>query len=840
LTFLSSEFSRPCGNRKLIRSRFLPYEPSGGQLRGLYGHQQEALAKWNSIRDKDDILFSLPTGGGKTLVGLLAAQSLVNERKGKVLYACPTKQLVEQARLQAEQCGIQVATYCDSRWHNQELFQQAHCCLVTNYHVLFNGKSRFKDERIHGVIFDDAHVAPQVIRDCFTLRMDRTHPAWYPVLQILQTYFQGTSFYSSFRKIQTPGQGYEQGLLFVPAWFVAEHTTEISAALEDNGVSEQDSTKFAYPHLRLHLSLCCFFLAQDRLEIGPTVLPTHTLPYFQAGVRRLYMTATLPSRYDCIRTFGADRAEPIVPSGKAGAAQRLFVFAKGQDAGETTYEEVRRLTAKRKACIIVPSGNAGNKWLDIAKLYESKDGHAAIREFAEATDGRKLVLAAIYDGIDLPGKSCKVLVLDGVPRGASLHDQFIEGPLDVAGLKASSIATRIVQSIGRIFRSNTDHGVVILADRFQQEWLIGPDHLPLVPQLLQQQIQLGFEIRKLVDQRQVTYEELMASVIDGRDDWDRFYNTQMAMLQAQRRPKEPDWSDDLAKGEFEAFRHLWDGRYEQAAGALASLAQVAEKREKNLSAWLCHWAGLAFTMQGDVITGRQLFQRAASVKNILGRVSIKTVNQERPVPGPQATLVAGRYSPDYASTIQRIAEHLAGDGGPNAELHEQALMDLGELLGFLASRPDKQTGTGPDVLWSSPDLGVAIDLEAKSQKRTPRAYKKRDIGKLHDDWTWLDINAPNTERRITIVGPFLQIVKQANPRAEYRITPLPQFQDLANRAAFAYQTVAAACPKKADLAHEIELAFRFSGLLWPTCIDGLDFRFASDLQGDADDNQVPE
>ena len=43
-----------------------------------------------------DIVIKLNTGGGKTLVGLLIAQAIINERQGPVLYLCPTGQLQGQ------------------------------------------------------------------------------------------------------------------------------------------------------------------------------------------------------------------------------------------------------------------------------------------------------------------------------------------------------------------------------------------------------------------------------------------------------------------------------------------------------------------------------------------------------------------------------------------------------------------------------------------------------------------------------------------------------------------------------------------------------------------------
>ena len=45
------------------------------------------------------------TASGKTLVGLLMLQSLLNEQIGPALYLCPTKQLVEQVKDTAREVG---------------------------------------------------------------------------------------------------------------------------------------------------------------------------------------------------------------------------------------------------------------------------------------------------------------------------------------------------------------------------------------------------------------------------------------------------------------------------------------------------------------------------------------------------------------------------------------------------------------------------------------------------------------------------------------------------------------------------------------------------------------
>ena len=50
-----------------------------GTFNDLWRGQDKALTDWNAARTKHDVLVSLNTGAGKTIVGLLIAQSLVNE-----------------------------------------------------------------------------------------------------------------------------------------------------------------------------------------------------------------------------------------------------------------------------------------------------------------------------------------------------------------------------------------------------------------------------------------------------------------------------------------------------------------------------------------------------------------------------------------------------------------------------------------------------------------------------------------------------------------------------------------------------------------------------------------
>jgi len=274
-----------------------------GKVETLSGPQQEALKKWHDdLRKNEDVMFSMSTGGGKTLVGLLAAQSLANELRARVLYLCPTNQLVEQTAAQAADCSLKVATYMGGRWVNEASYQTCEHCAVTNYHAAFTGRSRLIDDSVKAIILDDAHVAPSIIRECFTVKIGRTHPAWNPLIAIFADYFLRSPYAARFRRFADPRGKFEEGVLFVPGWFAHNHAVKVAEAITENE-GDDPNVRLPLTHLVDHLPKCAIFISHSEINITPTVLPTHALPIFRRGVRRIYLTATLPSRYESIRTL---------------------------------------------------------------------------------------------------------------------------------------------------------------------------------------------------------------------------------------------------------------------------------------------------------------------------------------------------------------------------------------------------------------------------------------------------------------------------------------------------------------------------------------------------------
>lgn len=151
-------------------------KPEG--INDLYSSQSEVLNAWFENRDRKDSIIKLHTGGGKTMVGLLIAQSTMNELKEPVLYLAPTTQLVNQTCDKARELGIPAVKYKRGEPLSQE-FVNGKAIMIATYSALFNGKSKFgvqgksSIQSVSAIIFDDAHAALPVIRDSFTLEITK-------------------------------------------------------------------------------------------------------------------------------------------------------------------------------------------------------------------------------------------------------------------------------------------------------------------------------------------------------------------------------------------------------------------------------------------------------------------------------------------------------------------------------------------------------------------------------------------------------------------------------------------------------------------------------------------
>ena len=266
---------------------FQKIKVSDPNINDLWLAQGDALREWHKNREKNDVGVVLNTGAGKTLVGLLVAQSLVNETRGKILYACSSIQLVEQTAEKAKGYGLDVTTRFRGEYSN-DLFLRGEAPCVTTYQALFNGRSIFFREDVNAIIFDDAHAAEHLLRDHFSVRLTRrVFPAVYSaIVALFKAYHQKIGKTGSYEELNDLGY---RRLFLVPPFEVQRQLAEFTRLLQAARLSTVLDTKFSWEYIQDHVDLCCILITGSKITITPAFVPTLSLPYFENKTRRIYL-----------------------------------------------------------------------------------------------------------------------------------------------------------------------------------------------------------------------------------------------------------------------------------------------------------------------------------------------------------------------------------------------------------------------------------------------------------------------------------------------------------------------------------------------------------------------
>ena len=140
--------------------------------------QEAVLSDWYTKRHTDkDLIIKLHTGEGKTLVGLLLLQSLLNSKEGPCLYICPNKYLVRQVCSEADKFGIPFCSFDDSKEIPND-FLSGTKILITHVQKVFNGRSVFGTDNNYvktgAVLLDDSHACIDTIKNAFTISINKT------------------------------------------------------------------------------------------------------------------------------------------------------------------------------------------------------------------------------------------------------------------------------------------------------------------------------------------------------------------------------------------------------------------------------------------------------------------------------------------------------------------------------------------------------------------------------------------------------------------------------------------------------------------------------------------
>lgn len=742
----------------------------------LWRGQGEALTRWHENREKKDVLVSLNTGAGKTIAGVLIAQSLVNEGVENVVYVCSTIDLVNQTAAEAERIGLKCTRRTGSEFDNT-LFEEGKSFCITTYAALFNGYSAIRRKHFPGaVIFDDAHVAEYMLRDAFTLRFDgaKEGPAFRAIVEL---------FAPDFEEIGIPGQFRDSLSLertvpaLVPPGSIGRKRAQLLQIFNDFNVEDDLDKKFALAHLKDHIECCAGLFMRGKFELAPPFLPSLAMDIFERKIRRIYLSATLQSLSDFVRAFGRTPDVVIEPTNDAGNGERLILDGSKVAGGFTT-AFADQLVKSKKLVVASPSYAEAEKWKAICVPPKPANFSEELDAFRKAKSGA-FSLVSRADGIDLPHDTCRLMIIDGLPLGSSLIEKYQWEFLGMNNLHAFRIANRLAQLFGRINRGRKDYGAFLTEGRDLNIWLAKDRNVALLPPLLQQQILVGRDVQSGLGVTTVdAAEDAINAVLERNQDWIDYYEQEVKLgldeAQVLRSQEADPAMVEAAEAEARFAKWMWLQDFERAWRELDVSSDSVAQFDTPIAGWQNIWQGAALELAGDQDSAMRAYGVARSRlgTNIqLPRRSSVTAAAESVEYNAFGQAVADIVCHTNGAKIGKDLAKLEGtllqivSGTPSQA--EAAMRELGAILGLAATRPDNDVGTGPDVLWVNDTDNLAIAFELKTDKSDSSSYSKSDISQGHDHLVWIGENYPGIKcLGLIYVGPHCSVRNEANPSRE--------------------------------------------------------------------------
>jgi Rad3-related DNA helicase len=704
-------------------------------IKHLWAHQADLLREYVKHSDKGDIALELPTGAGKTLVGLLIAEYQRRVHVDRVLYLCPTRQLAYQVGKQAGEYGIRASVLVGPQ---QEFAQESYTAYaggqsigITTYSGVFNTNPyRLSDATV--LVLDDAHAAENYVSSLWTVDIDRAEneELYLAVLDTLSDKLRSNLVESLKAE---PKERFQTLIDTVPLPYFWERSQEIGRLID-----EKLQGKAAYPWkmIREHLLLCNLFLSPAKMSLRPLIPPTLTHKAFANAKQRVYMSATLGEGGELERIFGIRTIHRLpVPAGweTQGSGRRLILFPNHSlDQKQATQFVGEAISTAKRTLVLCPSTLSSEYLLQQLEEYltgmvvlQAADIEQSLSPFTDQ-DRTVLVLTARYDGIDLPDDACRQEVIAGLPGATNLQEQFFLDRLGAHALLRDRIRTRISQAVGRCTRNSNDYAAILLLGEDLLDFCTKREVRAGMHPELQAELEFG-----LTNSEVNAPEELagkMSLFFEHGDDWDQAETAIQARRDALTKAADPlaETLRKVASTEVNFVYHLFSSNKEAALlDARAASDALSGAELKPYRAWWYYLAGsLAWSRARDGVKGSKelatdMFTRAAETAITVSWFSELATME---IGNPQ--FKSDTYLGYAVEAIQKVLTRL-GTVGPRFEREMElfqtqinsgdhavfclGLKSLGEFVGFSSDIPG--ANADPDNVWALYDRQIVFEVK---------------------------------------------------------------------------------------------------------------------------------
>lgn len=738
--------------------------------------QSEVWKKWFDIRNEKNVILKMNTGSGKTVVGLIMLQSCLNEEKGPAIYVVPDNYLVKQVIDEAKRLGISATEDKDDY-----SYSNSKAILVTSIQTIVNGYSYFGMREggnypIGSIIIDDVHACMDKIISQFMIKIDAESDAYKELIAIFSSSLKD---YNPKNYIDIVEMKDCRKKMLVPYWEWQRQQDNIYRILTKYDNSKNSAIYFGLPLIERSLETCDCIITASAIEISPKGIDLDKISSLEEASRRIYMSATLADDSVFVSALGLnteDMKNIITPENANDIGDRLVIFPKhiNNDISENDIKtEVEKIADKYNVVILVPSFARAKFWDEDGNQTASKDNIEQIIDMLKKGEHiGKIILVNRYDGIDLPGDCCRLLVIDGLPPLNSIKARYIQSIDSNSTILLREQIQRIEQGMGRGVRSNNDECCIILMGNELSNVLLrnkGIDYFSVATRcqydlskqlwdLLVSEVGLKPSINQIF--------ELVNYSLEKNPEWIKTCKETLSKIKYSSELR----VDNKIIAQRKAFEESLKGQWKNAADIIKDVKD--READDSTKGYLCQIQA-EYTNKFDSALSQEILKYGRTLSSSI-LLPIEGIAYQRTLNTiPQAQAISSQFnSEDYMlnELLIHIDEVLSNlSMGSTSNKFEEGLNQIGGLLGFVCSRPDRDTGGyGPDNLWA---LGANqyLVIECKNEAKTD-TIKKDYCNQLSGAINWFEREYVYPNNCVPIlIHPSKIIENNASPDENMRV-----------------------------------------------------------------------
>lgn len=752
--------------------RFLA-ELNSTKFKELWPAQRHTLSQYNeSFRSDNAIAIELPTGGGKTPIALLLAETWRRNGK-KVTILSANKALARQMYQEGQTLKVPVTLMegrgVDIPSRDRRAYHRANSIAVMNYWVYFNQNPVLDPADL--LIMDDAHLAEHCLHSLWSVEISRKeHPILFQELatELLQRFPEYHVLSDSVLESHA-GITPTELLSFIDQYHISTRFKEIVEA--SSYYVPQSDLKYRWDRMRNSFEEANVYIGCDAFWIRPYVYPLLSHQHFESTQQQILLSATIGEQSDIARRLGIKEISKIpTPEQFADktSGRRMILLNRLVEEGDIPerlqHGLLQALSIHPKSLWICTSKvqaermqSAVSEWLNQNNFV----GHPTwvlgrmgdeIEPFKRSPAGH-LFVAARFDGMDFKEDECRLVILATLPRAINLQEDFLCAYLRDASFMKKRLNARLVQALGRCNRSENDYAIYALADsRFATHF--GRDSNRVgIPKHLRAEIDLAEDTAELdVPELKGRIDSFLNQKFDD-------FDSELNELQVDTPADEIQEDDaELAKNEIIGWSAMFHSKNYSIASDKFQFCYNRAK-EQNLIELGAYFGWclakskflaskkLAEGNENEALSILEEAIQRGGISSWFNRMKA-SLNRER-----HQAASTEHFTENYSDLVIRSFDDLLerlGVRGTRFQKHcnkiteklqsvthdqfSQGLTELANILAFSSSRPRHSAAT--DCRWrlACGNVKYIVTWEAKIEHSTETSIFPKDVGQAHNQY----------------------------------------------------------------------------------------------------------